>query len=156
MLIGCCIGHYNQRYFMYLLLYLCIGSTYTTLINSYYVWVFHADEFRNAVTLLKIVFPLAMLMYETTVMQCYLLMYLLNVVGSAFSGFLLGYHIRNIWRGCLTHESVRQFDLGPMQNVRMVFGERWYITWLSPLVESKLPFDGLDWQLVYDKTLKNL
>lgn len=114
------------------------------------------DELRNGLSLLKIIFPLAMLMYDTTTAQCYLLMYLLNIVGSAFSGFLLYHHCRNILRGCLTHESIRQFDLGPMENIRQVFGERWYLTWMSPIVQSKLPFDGIDWQQIYDKTLKNM
>lgn len=153
---GCCIGHYNQRYFIHLLFYLCIGATYSSILNSYFLWFLHSDEFRNGVTLIKIVFPLAMLMYDTSIIQGYLLMYLLNIVGAAFGGFLLYYHMRNILRGCLTHETIRQFDVGPIENIRIVFGERWYLTWISPFVESKLPFDGIDWQQIFDKTTKNL
>lgn len=97
-----------------------------------------------------------MLMFEASVYQYYLLMYLLNMIGAAFTGFLLFYHLRNVWRGCLTHESLRQFDLGPINNFRMVFGQRWYLSWLSPFVQSDLPFDGIDWQSIYEKSTKNL
>lgn len=97
-----------------------------------------------------------MLMFNQTVYQYYLLMYLLNVIGAVFTGFLLFYHLRNVWYGQLTHESLRQFDLGPLQNVRMVFGGRWYLIWVSPFVRSDLPFDGIDWQKIYEKTTKNL
>lgn len=85
-----------------------------------------------------------------------MLMYMLLVIGAVFTGFLLIYHVRNMWHGILTHESLRQFDLGPMENMRMVFGERWYVAWLSPFVRSDLPFDGIDWQKIYDKITKNL
>lgn len=153
---GCCVGHYNQRYFISLLFYMFVGCTYASIMNSIFVWIVHGDEFRTSLTLLKMVFPLAMLMYETSIYQYYLLMYMLLIIGSVFTGFLLIYHLRNMWRGCLTHEPLRQFDMGPMENIRMVFGERWYIAWLSPIVRSDLPFDGVDWQKVYEKVTKNL
>lgn len=88
--------------------------------------------------------------------QYYLLMYILVLIGAVFTGFLLFFHLRNMWRGILTHESLRQFDLGPMENVRMVFGERWYLAWLSPFVQSELPFDGIDWQKICEKSTKNV
>lgn len=84
-------------------------------------------------------------------------MYLLNVIGSVFTGFLLFYHIRNMLRGCLTHEALRQFDLGPLENTRIIFGTRWYLAWLSPFINSPLPYDGIyDWQKIYEKSTKNL
>lgn len=82
-------------------------------------------------------------------------MYMLVVIGAVFTGFLLIYHVRNMWRGVLTHEPLRQFDLGPMENIRMVFGVRWYVAWLSPIIRSDLPFDGIDWQRIYEKMSKN-
>lgn len=126
------------------------------MLNTVFVWFVHGDEYRSTITIFKIIFPLAMFMFEASIYQYYLLMYLLNMIGATFTGFLLVYHLRNVWRGCLTHESLRQFDLGPMENIRMVFGIRWYLTWLAPFVQSDLPFDGIDWQKIYEKTTKNL
>lgn len=153
---GCCVGHHNQRYFIYLVFYLFIGTAYSTVLNTVFVWFVHGDEYRSTITIFKIIFPVAMFMFETSIYQYYLLMYLLNMIGATFTGFLIFYHLRNVWRGCLTHESLRQFDLGPMENIRMVFGVRWYLTWLAPFVQSDLPFDGIDWQKIYEKTTKNL
>lgn len=97
-----------------------------------------------------------MLMFEFSSYQTYLLVYILNMIGAVFTGFLLIYHLRNIWRGCLTHESMKQFDQGPLKNFRMVFGARWYISWISPYIRSDLPFDGINWQQIYEKSTKNL
>lgn len=133
-----------------------VGCAYSSVMNSIFIWIVHGDEYRMSLTMLKMVFPLAMLMYETSIYQYYLLMYMLLIIGAVFTGVLLIYHLRNMWRGCLTHEPLRQFDMGPMENIRMVFGVRWYIAWLSPIVRSDLPFDGVDWQKIYDKVTKNL
>lgn len=133
-----------------------IGTAYGTILNTMFIWFVHGEEYRTAMTLLKIVFPLAMLMFESSVFQFYLLMYVINLIGAVFTGFLLFYHVRNMLRGCLTHDTLRQFDLGPLENTRMVFGERWHLAWLSPFVQSELPFDGIDWQKIYEKTAKNL
>lgn len=97
-----------------------------------------------------------MLMFNASVYQYYLLMYILNMIGAVFTGFLLIYHLRNVWQGVLTHESLRQFDLGPIENIRMVFGKRWHLAWISPFITSELPFDGIDWQQIFEKSTKNL
>lgn len=153
---GCCIGHENQRYFIGLIFYLFIGTAYSSVLNSIFIWFIHADEYRTPLTMFKIIFPLAMLMFSTSIFQYFLLMYMLNMIGAVFTGCLLVYHVRNMWRGILTHESLRQFDLGPLENIRMIFGKRWYIAWISPYIQSDLPFDGIDWQKIYEKTSKNL
>lgn len=153
---GCCIGHHNQRYFIYLVFYVFVGTTYASVLNTIFIWYIRGEEFRTLITCLKIVFPLAMFMVDASISQYYLLMYLLNMIGSAFTGFLLYFHLRNVWRGCVTNEAIRQFDLGPLENIRMVFGKRWYLTWLSPFITSELPLNGCAWQSVYDKTSKNL
>lgn len=153
---GCCIGHNNQRFFIWLVFYLFIGTTYASILNSIFIWIIHGDEFRTTITFIKIIFPLAMFMFEGSTMQYYLLMYIINLIGSVFTGFLLYYHVRNMWRGSITHEAVRQFDLGPWNNIQMVLGKRWRLTWISPFLQSQLPFDGIDWQHIYEKTSKNL
>lgn len=105
---------------------------------------------------IKIVFPLAMLLYDATTGQYYLLMYLIGMIGCIFTGFLLFYHLRLILNGRVVHEASYQFNLGKMQNFRMVFGERWYLTWISPFVQSNLNHDGIHWQHILDESTKNL
>lgn len=156
LILGCCIGHNNQRFFIYWLFYMFIGTAYSTILNAIFIWFVHGEEFFSAITLLKMVFPLVMFMFETSTMQFYLIMNLLSLIGSIFTFFLLRYHFRNVLRGCITHEAIRQFDLGPMENIRLVFGKRWYLTWMSAFIHSELPFDGIDWQQIYERTTKNL
>lgn len=140
---------------MSLVLHIFLGTTYASVLNSIFIWFIHGDEFRSTITFIKIIFPLAMFLFESSTMQYYLLMYLLNLIGSIFTGFLLYFHLKNLWRGCVTHEVIQQFDLGPMDNIRMVLGKRWYLTWISPFLHSELPFDGIDWQTIYERASKN-
>lgn len=70
----------------------------------------------------------------------------LNLVAVTMSTLLLIYHLDKVRRGLVCHENQNKYDLGFVQNMKNVFGEKWYITWVSPFVESKLPHNGLDWQ----------
>lgn len=87
-----------------------------------------------------------MFVMDASTGQYYLLIYVINVVGGLFAGLLLFYHARNVLRGRLTHEKTKQYDFGRIENIRIVFGERWYLTWLSPFVQSPLPHNGIEWQ----------
>lgn len=153
---GCCIGHHNHRYFVMLVIYLFIGTVYASLFNNTFIWILHGDLFRNNITLIKIIFPLAMLVFEWSAAQFYLFMYLINMVGCFFSGFLLFYHGRIILNGRVTHELAHQFDLGWKENIRIVLGKRWYLTWISPFVDSPLSHDGIHWDRVLEESVKNL
>lgn len=77
--------------------------------------------------------------------QYYLVIYLINVVGSLFAGILLLYHVKNLLRGRTTHEKTKQYDFGRNENIRIALGERWHLTWLSPFIESPLSHDGIEW-----------
>lgn len=131
---------------MWLTFYLFFGTMYSSLFNHFFIWSVHAELFSNSWTFLKIIFPLAMFVMDASTGQYYLLIYVINAVGGLFTGLLLFYHVRNVLRGRLTHEKTKQYDFGRIENIRMVFGERWYLTWLSPFVESRLPHNGIDWE----------
>lgn len=155
-LLGCCIGHHNHRYFIMLVAYLFIGTTYACLYNNTFIWIIHGDIFTASATLLKIIFPLAMLAYELSITQFYFLVYLINMIGCFFTGFLLLYHGKVILDGRVTHELSNQFNVGWKENIRMVLGKRWYLTWVSPFVESTLPHDGIHWDKILEESIKNL
>uniref|UniRef100_A0A8D0HTZ1 Palmitoyltransferase ZDHHC24 n=1 Tax=Sphenodon punctatus TaxID=8508 RepID=A0A8D0HTZ1_SPHPU len=71
------------------------------------------------------------------------------VVGFLFcSGFLL-FHSLLTLRGQTTKEwfgESHQYDLGWHCNLREALGERWHLVWLSPLIASPLPGDGVTFQ----------
>lgn len=130
---------------MWLTFYLAFGTIYSSMFNHFFIWWVHGEYFRNSWTFIKIIFPLAMFAMDASAGQYYLLIYVITTVGGLFAGLLLFYHTKNLMRGRLTHEKTKQFDFGTMENVRIVFGDRWWLTWLSPFVHSALPRDGIEW-----------
>lgn len=141
---------------MFLVFYVFCGTLYANIYNNFFIWGIHGEMFATKMTLLKIIFPLAMFAYDASVGQYYLMMYLINMVGCLFSGFLLLYHCGIILNGRVLHELSNQFNLGRKENIKVVFGERWYLTWLSPFVVSPLTHDGVNWQTVLEESTKNI
>ncbi|XP_058815230.1 probable palmitoyltransferase ZDHHC24 [Topomyia yanbarensis] len=152
---GCCIGHKNHRYFILFVLHLFIATLYASILNNYFIWFVRGEDFRNWTSLVKIAFPLAMLVVDTSTKQYYLLVYLINMVGMFMTGVLLIYHGRLILSGTVVHErNFHDYNLGWLENIRMVLGKRWYLTWLSPFLQSELPHNGIDWDFIQKEAAK--
>lgn len=98
-----------------------------------------------------------MIAWEPSMDQLYLLGYLVTMIGMLFTGFLLIYHCQNMREGSLVHDrgSKPLYNLGLKRNMKMILGERWYLTWLSPFVHSELPHDGIHWETVLEESIKN-
>lgn len=146
MFTSCCIGHFNQRYFMVFVFYMFIATVYATYYNVFFIAGF--VELRSWMSLFKIVFPLAMVFVEWSIAQIFLFLTLIIVIGSIFTGVLLYFHCDLITKGKVTYERNRkliEYDLGKMKNWEDVLGEKWYLVWLSPFIESKQLRDGIYW-----------
>lgn len=86
--------------------------------------------------------------FDASIEQFYLMMYVVIVVGMLFTGALGMYHFNLICNGTTAAErekNIRVYDLGWKENLREVFGERWYLVWIFPYVKSPLPSDGVSW-----------
>uniref|UniRef100_A0A6M2DKG0 Palmitoyltransferase n=1 Tax=Xenopsylla cheopis TaxID=163159 RepID=A0A6M2DKG0_XENCH len=143
---GCCIGHSNHRYFCYLVVYMFIATTYATYYNTYFV--LDRVSFTSWWDISKIVFPFAMLSVHPSLEQLYLALYQLTIIALALSGILLIYHFNLLKNGSVVHErNSRLYDFGFKMNMLSVFGERWYLTWISPTIKSYLPHDGVHWDI---------
>ncbi|CAH1715261.1 unnamed protein product [Aphis gossypii] len=114
-----CVGHYNRRYFLWFLLYLSVASFYEIILISYYTYYKVTIKFSDLMVLVP------------------------------FQSVLTGFHLTadKVCKGLVCHEKQESnYDFGLMRNLETVFGEKWYITWISPFIESKLPYNGIDWQ----------
>ncbi|EFN69479.1 Probable palmitoyltransferase ZDHHC24 [Camponotus floridanus] len=151
---GCCVGHHNHRYFVMFLWYLFLGAAYAFSYGSFFIWTRTSFEFPMSV--IKMVFPVAIFFFgfDSSIDQFYLLLYVVSAVGTLYTAVLCIYHFNLILRGVVGNESNKKdftYDMGWKDNVREVFGERWYLAWLLPYIKSQLPHDGISWHYLCSK-----
>ncbi|XP_055836556.1 probable palmitoyltransferase ZDHHC24 [Episyrphus balteatus] len=148
---GCCIGHRNHRYFMLFVVYLLIGSTYALVYNSLYLWYVKAALYRNWLTVLRMTCPLLMFVMGSFRSNLTLIIYNLNILAFVYSLLLFVYHGSIIWQGGVCHERGKyKYNLGWRENLKLVFGNNMARVWMSPLIKSDLPHNGLEWQVPND------
>lgn len=140
-----CVGHYNRRYFLWFLLYLSMASVYEIMLVSYYMYFEVTIQFSDLIVLVPI--QLIIIGYNLTIDQIFIILLALNFVAVTMSTLLLIYHLRKACKGQVCHEKLDNcYNFGLTRNLEIIFGEKWYITWISPFIKSKLPHNGLDWQ----------
>lgn len=141
-----CVGHYNRRYFLWFLLYLSAASFYEIILVGYYVY---NNVYIRLSDLMVVLWPIPSIIagcYLNTAEICVLLL-VFSLLGAIVSSLLLVYHWTKVFKGQMCHENQeKNYDFGLVRNLETVFGEKWHITWISPFVESKLPYNGFDWQ----------
>ncbi|KAL3871768.1 hypothetical protein ACJMK2_039746 [Sinanodonta woodiana] len=143
---GNCIGFRNYRYYMLLMLHSWLASVYANVMNLGFIWMTIGEDIWS---LHKLIFPFFAWVMRSidifTMIKSFVLMICLGV--SCLLTALLGYHIGNVWRGQTTYErshNIKQYNLGWKENLKGVFGEKWYLTFFSPFIKSELPGDGID------------
>lgn len=152
---GYCIGHHNHRYFYMFVFYTFIGNVYSLLYTSAYLWWLHADEYLNVYTFIKMVCPLLGFFSRLSFPCLYLAIYEMNLALLIYTLMILRFHIVNTLKGAVSFDRhTSRYDLGWKQNLLMVFGERWYLIWLSPFIRSELPHDGVHWEMFTEDSTK--
>ncbi|KAJ3661095.1 hypothetical protein Zmor_005511 [Zophobas morio] len=148
MFTSCCVGHHNLRYFISFVFYIFISTVYASYYNLFFAFEF--AEFGSWESIIKLIFPLASLFVSYSRHQMYLFIVLIVLIGGVFTGVLLYYHCDLILRGVVTHDRQQKlspYDYGRKNNIIEALGERWYLVWVSPFLESKLPRDGVNWDV---------
>ncbi|XP_060838091.1 probable palmitoyltransferase ZDHHC24 isoform X1 [Rhopalosiphum padi] len=140
-----CVGHYNRRYFLWFLLYLSVASFYEIILIIYYIYYKVTIKFSDLMVLVP--FQSVLTGFHLTVGQIFVVLLTLIFIAVTISSLLLIYHLDKVRKGLVCHEKQENnYDFGLMRNLETVFGEKWYITWISPFIKSKLPYNGIDWQ----------
>lgn len=145
-----CVGHYNKRYFMWFLLYLSAASFYQIVLISYYTYYNVTVQFSDLFVLIPI--NIIISGFCLTDGQIFIVLLLFNLVTGTMSTFLFIYHFEKLRKGLVNHKIYENnYNFGLIQNLAIVFGEKWFISWISPFVQSKLLNNGLDWQIHDDQ-----
>lgn len=48
-------------------------------------------------------------------------------------------------------KSLHEYNNGVMNNLKTVFGQRFYVAWIFPSIKSQLPEDGYSWKKQSDQ-----
>lgn len=144
---GCCIGHFNQRFFIMFLSYFFLGCCYALYLNAFFIFT-RVDV--NLHSIFQIFFPVMLILLgiDKTINHCLVIILVLNVVGFAITGLLLYFHLKLIYKGTISYEynqAITRYNLGLKYNIIGTMGTRWYLTWISPFITSPMIFDGIDW-----------
>lgn len=145
---GNCIGLHNRRYYLSLLMSMCLAAGYSMALN--YDYMYHLFGSISLTSILTIMFPMISWIFVKTesVTAFQVFMCSLCIVGFLLSSGLLVYHMINTVNGQVVYErsyNINIYNLGWKENLALVLGTRWKISWLSPLIPSPIPSDGLDY-----------
>ena len=154
-----CIGYDNYRYFIALIFYISIGSLYVSILNMFFIWdLLGGFTFYNFMShTFPFIFWLFGLLHWYSTMCC--LISIINIAAFLFTTGLVFYHGSMVIANQTVHErakSITDFDLGNWRsNVEQSFGSRWILTFISPIIYSKLPGNGKDFPSKRDYNLNS-
>jgi len=144
---GNCIGLFNQRFYLGLVLFMSIASGYACMLNMDFFY--HLFGNISIKTILTVSFPLVSWAFvqDDKMSGTEVFMTSLTLVGFCLSTGLFGYHLMNALNGQSVYErtyNVQDFNLGWKQNIILALGKNWRFALLCPLIESTIPSDGLE------------
>lgn len=144
-----CIGHYNYRFYFWLVFYGWCGTVFCWTMSMPYVWSL-LGEF-SIWKLSYFIFPLFCFMLQLISFYTAVVTFitLLSFIFSFALFGLLCWHGSHIYKGQTTFESshhIFDYDLGWRMNIVQSFGSKWYLTWVLPWLPSPIPGDGIDFQ----------
>lgn len=143
-----CVGFRNYRYFLICLLFMWSGLLYATLMNAE-VFIVILKEGVTLHSVLLLLIPWIMLISGQVSARAFAFAFIADtcVVGFLLVSAFFFFHLYLLFRGQTTREwysSRRPYSLGLLGNLRHTLGVRWYACWLSPLISSPIPGDGIN------------
>ncbi|KAI5633965.1 DHHC palmitoyltransferase domain-containing protein [Phthorimaea operculella] len=145
-----CVGYYNFRYFLMFCMHTFIVMLYCFCYNIRFIALFLSWD--NGLIILKFIFPFIGLIISSVSESLVMFLLFVNSLVVCFTGFLFFYHLTNVLNG-RTEPEVKEsnrkknYDKGWKLNLVEVLGKRWYLTWVSPFIQSPLPGNGIDWDI---------
>ncbi|XP_074658534.1 putative palmitoyltransferase ZDHHC24 isoform X2 [Tubulanus polymorphus] len=142
---GYCVGYGNQRYYVMAIAYCWIAGFYA---QAYYIEFVKAVLGSSLWQLGSLLAPHVpfMLGYYTAYEFVIAALTSIGIFLQIVLTWLLQIQLVQIVGGQTRHErakNITKYNLGLVANVREVFGDRWYLVWLSAFIPSRLPGDGV-------------
>ncbi|CAG9864452.1 unnamed protein product [Phyllotreta striolata] len=149
LMMSCCVGHDNLRYFFCYLFFQMACAAYGTVLNACFLWnSIEPGCLWKAV--LKVAFPfVGMFFVDWSSYQFHFCLMVVLFSVAVVNGFLFVFYVKLLVRNITLFENKKigkeKFNRGLVENIKVVLGERWYLVWLGPWVHSKLTGDGMHW-----------
>ncbi|XP_016952220.1 uncharacterized protein LOC108026038 [Drosophila biarmipes] len=145
-----CIGHNNQRYFFWFAFYLTFGLVVSFVTFCLYLRTTGCNLFVLPDLYSNMILEFLCTHRNTTsggsVFQT--ITYVLNVFALVIPGFMLAYQVQILWLNSSYYQVFdRVYDLGFLENCKLIMGQRGLWTFLTPWLKSPLPHDGTQWQM---------
>ena len=145
---GRCVGFYNHRHFLTFLVSVTTAALLGAVLSFWAVFKLIGGFSLSVVP--GLVFPmLAWLLDVMPVSPVIMLETSVALFASLGAGFLLGLQLHQAARGQTYWEyqrGVTTYSRSLAQTMREIMGERWWICWLCPLIPSRLPGNGADYE----------
>lgn len=146
---GCCVGYHNHRYYILLVMYIWIGALYAVI----YEWEYCFQQMGGfgIKSLLSLIAPHFAWVFGMLSAYGFLVasLHIVGIVVTVMTSYLLIRQFICIYQGQTQHErkqDIRAYNLGFTRNFKAVFGNRWFLVWISPWIKSLLRGDGLTFQ----------
>lgn len=153
---GVCVGHGNHRYYVCAISYMLVAAVY----GNFYHFCFMVHQLEH---LGHFGIPVCIAIPHFCAVFGYLSFYQFLVAVLSFIGFfllamlfwLLWIQVVQITRGQTSYErkhGEHTYDNSVLENIRAVFGTRWYVAWICPWISSPLTENGAVFRISELKT----
>ncbi|KAH8247504.1 hypothetical protein KR038_005381, partial [Drosophila bunnanda] len=143
---GNCIGHNNQRFFLWLTFYLSFGSGLALIYNFIFAWQ-HGFVLGNILKLYVIAFLEDSLEPNYGFRVAISMVVYVNILCVLFPLIMFTTEVLMVRRNSVMFDkSNREYDMGLWRNFHQVLGQLQFWTCLSPDIKSPLPHLGTQWK----------
>ncbi|KAH8355552.1 hypothetical protein KR200_004513, partial [Drosophila serrata] len=143
---GNCIGHNNQRFFLWLTFYLSLGCGLVLVYNFILAWQ-HGIVTGNILNLYEIIFLQESMEPNFGFRTAISMVVYVNLLCLSATILMFTTEVLMVKRNTVMFDkSNREYDMGVQSNFRQVLGQLQFWTCLSPAINSPLPHLGTQWK----------